>query len=304
MKYKNKILLLLLFVLIPVFSVQAFLPKKDSFVELFSQVLDEKVEEFPFETSLWIEDLRNKNSDFIVSINGTKSVVAASVIKLPILAVCFQLAKEGKLDLQGWYAMNDKDRTEGSGVIKGIKTGKKFRHVRLMELMTTKSDNTAANALIRIIGIKTMNKYFKKIGLKDTVLNRYILHSSRKEGVENYTSARDCAYLLKKIYNRQCVSEEYSNEMLAFMEKQKVRNRIPRLLPKKAKVANKTGTLFGAFHDVGLVYADKGDMIVCVFVEGDFQKYTKAKDFISDIARVSYDYYLGYLIKQDKAALN
>lgn len=287
-----------LVVVLPFSSAAAYYGTDNPLIGALSGVIEMKTAAMPYQASLWIEDLADKDSAFKIVFAQDKQRKAASVIKLQIMAVCFQLALEGRLDLEGLYALADEDRTEGSGAIKGIKSGTQFRHIRLIELMTTRSDNTAANALIRIIGMDVMNEYFKKLGCQDTQLNRYILHESRKEGVENYTSARDCALILRGIYNGSCVTPEYSQKMLEFLKKQKVRNRIPRFLPENVSVANKTGTLFGAFHDVGIVYTEKGDFILCSFVQGEFEKYDTAKEYISEIARIVYDYYLGYRIDQ------
>jgi beta-lactamase class A len=281
--------------------VQAFsLQKKSSFDSVYAAVLQREVSSFPHQTSIWIEALDPGKEGFTFVHEPDKPFKAASVIKLPIMAVCFQLANENKLDLEAMYTLQDADKTGGSGDMQHIQAGKKFRYIRLIELMITKSDNTAANVLIDTIGMEELNRRFRSLGLTQTRLECKILEeiSERavKQGLMNYTSARDNAILLKSIHEKSCVSDKASERMLEFLLRQKVRNRIPRWLTPDARVANKTGTLNGVFHDVGVVTTAQGAFIVCVLTQGKFT-YKTAKDFISHISRLAFDYYLGFALK-------
>ena len=84
-------------------------------------------------------------------------------------------------------------------------------------------------------------------------------------GLQNYTSAADCAKLLKMIYDGTCVNEKWSAEMLQLLKAQEVTNRIPAGLPQGTACANKTGDLAGlCCADVGIVFAESGDYILCV----------------------------------------
>lgn len=48
-----------------------------------------------------------------------------------------------------------------------------------------------------------------------------------ENGTQNYVSAEDCAAFLRLVYNRQCVSQEASEQMLAHLLAQQVNDRIP-----------------------------------------------------------------------------
>jgi beta-lactamase class A len=299
-------LVIAVLIAVPLVSVYAFFgkrdlrvepmqPKRDPFVVAVEGVIAERASKFEHGASVYMEALSDDTKKFQVAYDADRSIPAASVIKLPIMAACYLLSSEGKFDLQGTYALSNADRTEGSGVLKAGKAGSRYSHMDLIKLMMQKSDNTATNALIRLIGMDVLNDCFSRMGLTGTSISAKVLdRSAMKKGVENYVTAKDCAKVMREIHEKQFVSPEASAEMLEIMLHQKVRNRIPRLLPKGTPVANKTGTVFNYFHDVGIVFSDRGDFIVCVLTHGQFTDYNPSKDFISDVARLAYDYYIAY----------
>jgi beta-lactamase class A len=112
--------------------------------------------------------------------------------------------------------------------------------------------------------------------------------SKRRKGIENYTSAADITYLLEKIYNKELINRKSSNMMLAFLLRQKMKDRIPRYLPKNVEVAHKTGLERGVVHDAGIIFSVKSDCIVCVLTKG-VKKYSKAKKFIANLSLLTYN---------------
>src|SRR5437879_4192609 len=102
------------------------------------------------------------------------------------------------------------------------------------------------------------------------------------------------AYLLEKIYKRELVSAEASEQMLDILKHQKLRDRLPRFLPMGWEIAHKTGLLRRACHDVGIVFSPQGDYMICVLTSHD-TTYKMAKRFIASLGRITYDYYQGSL---------
>jgi beta-lactamase class A len=98
------------------------------------------------------------------------------------------------------------------------------------------------------------------------------------------------AYLLEKIYRRELVSPEASDQMLDIMKHQHLRDRLPRFLPTGWEIAHKTGLLRKACHDVGIVFSPKGDYLICVLTSHD-STYKMAKRFIATVGRITFDYY-------------
>jgi beta-lactamase class A len=157
--------------------------------------------------------------------------------------------------------------------------------------MIEESDNTATNMLVDALGFGYINQKFVEIGLRETDLRRGVMDLKwRNCGIENYTTCKEMACLLEKIYNGELVNQQASGEMLDILKKQKVKDRIPRLLPRGLDIAHKTGSLRDTISDVGIVFAPQGDFIICVMT-GDITSYKIAKRFISKVAKDIYNFY-------------
>ncbi len=210
---------------------------------------------------------------------------------MPILAVILQAVKENKFSLDDEIVIKRKDITGGSGIIKGMKVPVNLTLRKILELMITRSDNTAANKVIDLLGYDYINNSFNRLGLADTFLKRKMMDFSlRKKGVENYTTARDISVILEKLYSKQLVDESSSELMISLLKNQKVNNRIPRFLPKGVIVAHKTGLERGVVHDAGIVFTGKGDYIICVLVK-NVKNFKNAKKLIAQLSLLTYNLY-------------
>ncbi|MBN2484175.1 MAG: serine hydrolase [Candidatus Omnitrophica bacterium] len=216
---------------------------------------------------------------------------AASLMKVPVLAVVFKAVDEGKLSLDEKVVVRRKDIAGGSGIIKAMKMPAAFSLRELLKIMIASSDNTATNKVISLLGYEYLNNGFTELGLKDTVLKRKMMDFSlRDKGVENYTSARDISSLLERMYRKELVDEAASGEMISYLKSQKINDRLPRYLPNEVTVAHKTGLERGVVHDAGIVFSPKGDYIICILTRG-VNSYAQAKKFIADTSLVTYNLY-------------
>ncbi|MBN2120013.1 MAG: serine hydrolase [Candidatus Omnitrophica bacterium] len=266
---------------------------------VMSYYIQKNLEKGDFEAAVVIKDLTKRRlGDFLrrpiyVSLNENQSFPAASLIKLPLMACCFKAEREGKININDTYVLKKSDITGGSGVLKAKKAGSEFSLLELIELMISQSDNTASNIFIKKLGFEYLNACFKDLGLKHTVVNRTVMDlNSRKKGIENLTSASDLSYLYEAIYKKDLVDAEACETMLKFLSNQKVKNRLPRYLPKDITIAHKTGTIRGIVHDAGIVFSPKRDYIICVLTKGS-KGYTLPKDFIAEVSEFVY-YLLAY----------
>ncbi|MFA5338390.1 MAG: serine hydrolase [Candidatus Omnitrophota bacterium] len=242
---------------------------------------------FSGEYSYVIKDIEKPYCE--ISRNKNKMFPAASVIKLPVAAVALRAVKEGKISLSQKFTITAKDITGGSGIIKTMPTPVVLTFQEIIKIMITNSDNTATNKIIDILGYKYLNRGFRDLGLKRTVLKRKMMDfSKRKRGVENYTSASDIVFLLEEIYKGKLIDKDSSRMILSFLSKQKINDRIPRYLPKNIKVAHKTGLERGVVHDAGIISSSKGDYIICVFTKR-VKDFSKAKKFIARLSLATYN---------------
>ncbi len=253
------------------------------------KILQAKVKHFNGTVGIVIEDL---DTGWDISFNENISIPSASLVKIPIMMACFQAQRDRLMSLKSKVRLKSEDKVSGSKVLGSKPAGSVFRVEDLLGPMITQSDNAAANALIDFLGFDRLNAYFKKMGLRNTNIVRKMMDfQERKEGRENYTTAKDMAYLLEELYRGRFLNKDISQRCLEILGQQKINDRIPRKLPKGICVAHKTGLERFICHDVGIVYTDKGDFLICVLVEHGNRYAKPAKKFISDVTLLTYNYF-------------
>jgi beta-lactamase class A len=214
---------------------------------------------------------------------------SASVIKVPILVELFARVTAGSEDLQARVTLQEDDKVEGSGVLRELHAGAELTVEDLARLMIVVSDNTATNLLIDRLGTDAVNARMEALGMRRTRLGRKMYDlAARERGIENLCAAGEMMELLAAMERGEVVSAKASAEMLAIMKRQAHVNKMPRLLPPETPVANKTGTITGVSHDVGIVYAPSGPIALAVLTCG-CRDAVAAEDAIGRIARVIYE---------------
>jgi beta-lactamase class A len=147
-----------------------------------------------------------------------------------------------------------------------------------IEKMIVVSDNYAALLVANKSGTFSVTSFLKSYGFNG---------SNFKQPPQ--TTASDIANYFEKLYKGEIVDQEYSSQMMEILKKQTLNDRIPANLPEDTVVAHKTGELFGAKHDGGIVFTENGDYIIVVMSD------TKdVKEAILNTANFSeeiYDYF-------------
>lgn len=247
-----------------------------------------KIKAFRGEVGLVIRDL---GTGWTIQIDPDKAFPAASMVKVPIMAACLEAQTEGRLSLEDRMTLKRSDKTSGSGLLRRKRSGSVFTVDQLVELMVAHSDNTAANMLIDRLGFDYLQESFREMGLERTNLVRKMMDfDSRGKGIENYTTAREMADILERMYRRDCFCPEVSGMCLDYLRSQKVNDRIPRLLPKNVVVAHKTGLEREVCHDAGIVYTERGDFLISVFTRTT-RGPRMAKSLISSVSALAYKVY-------------
>jgi beta-lactamase class A len=291
---KKNCTLLLIFLLLSsmvggyAFAVYPFYPDRQ-----FSQRLQDDVRrhivEWHTNCAVVVKDLSHPGVEY--SFAPDKRFAAASIIKVHVLAAALKACKEGKLSLTQPVVISARDITGGSGTIKAMKLPVNLTVAQLLRGMIARSDNTAANKIISLLGFDYINQSCRELGANDTILRRSMMDfSRRRRGVENYTTAKDVVLILEKIYNGTLVNRDYSNFALSLLKEQEVNDRIPKYLPAGTVVAHKTGLEQRVVHDAGIVFSPHGDYIICVMTK-DVKNYKKSKNFIALLSRLVYNLY-------------
>ena len=135
--------------------------------------------------SIYLTDIKNQTH---WGIHEDRLFNPASTLKVPIAIASLLLLNEHNNSWQETINVTQSDIQTGSGIIKKQQLPKAYTIKKLLELMISKSDNTATTLLINHFGIKNINNEFKKAGLFNTTLtNKNFLDYS----TQNKITARD-----------------------------------------------------------------------------------------------------------------
>lgn len=195
-------------------------------------------------------------------------VVAASVIKIPVMIEAFRAQEAGELCLDELHALDDAERMPSCGTLKAMHTGIEMTLLDLVRLMIIVSDNTATNILIRRLGIDRVNATVRSLGCGTTTLRRLLFDSeASRRGLENTITAREMGMLLEKLFRGEIVSKEASAAMMDILLDQRLNGKLPFFLHARGiRIAHKTGEDTGVTHDVGVIFA-KEPLAVCFLGE-------------------------------------
>ena len=217
---------------------------------------------------------------------------SASLIKVPIMITAFQKIHDGELSLNDRLALRRRHRVGGSGSLKWRPDGTKVTVKDLLTLMINESDNTATSMVIESLGLNYIQRHFSKMGLFYTEI--YPEGMSIKGGRvahENYTTAKEMAGLMERIYRGELVDRHSSRLMMDILKHKKASaSRLAKGLPAGWEIAHKTGLLRLACHDSAIIFTPENAYSLTVLT-GQNSNYKQAKEFISRLGRVTYRHY-------------
>ncbi len=201
-----------------------------------------------------------------IKYNENKKMLAASIIKLPILVECFNQINKGIISKDDIFVTKNKDKVPSCGALNYMSENLEVKLEDLYILMIILSDNYATNMIVDKLGIENINETIKNLGLKNTIFNRKMFDDEKAAlGLENYICAKDIAILLEKMYNKELIDEKSSEEMINILKNQRLNRKIPffiQSIKPKVEIAHKTGEDTNITHDVGIVFTDE-PFILC-----------------------------------------
>lgn len=239
------------------------------------------------EVGVVVKDL--DKDKWILKLNENKSFQSASIIKVPIMVEALRQVELGRYTLDQKIIIDDNDKVPFSMITE--LSVPEYSILDIITLMIIISDNTATNILIDLVGYDSINSLFQNLNLKDTKLSRKMMDfQAIKEGRTNTTTPIEMANILEKIYKSEILNKEYSKLALDIMKRQLHKDTIGRYLPEDIVVANKTGSLEGLNHDIGIVYSNKFTYMIGVFTEKGKDNITNKK-LIGNISKLVYEYF-------------
>ncbi len=192
-------------------------------------------------------------------------LIAASVIKLPIMLEAFRQIRDGETTGDAKFYIDASRKLPSCGVLSYLHNGLEVTLMDLVTLMIIVSDNTATNLLIDFLTPEAVNATLFELGVKNSRLNRRLFEPElSRQGIQNFITAGDMGLLLEKIYRQEAVSKEASQRMLTLLQYQQLNGKIPFYLHDRGiSVAHKTGEDDHITHDVGIVFS-REPFILCL----------------------------------------
>lgn len=204
---------------------------------------------------------------------------AASVFKVEVMYEVFKQRELGVLAFDEMLVLTQRHVDFDLGTLdRGA--GSPIQLDDALERMITISDNSAAVLLTDRVGALNINRDMAGLGLEH----------SRVLADDLVTSAYDMMLFMEMLARGQGVSPEASREMLQLLGRQRINDRIPRLLPPGTIAAHKTGNLPGVVNDVGLVSSPETTFAIAVLM-ADTPTEGLAANAIAEITAAAYRYF-------------
>ena len=219
--------------------------------------------------------VKNLVNGAVAEVNPHKPFETASLFKLWVMYEVYKQVELGLVDMDEELLVTPYYASWDAGSLP-VEVCDTLTVREALWAMITYSDNTSAFLLRDRVGPGNINRDLQALGLTESAF--------RHEDV--ISTAADMALFLEMVVLQAAVSSEASREMLDLMLAQKVRDRLPALLPAGTEVAHKTGNLPEVTHDVGIVYAPQPTYIIAVLSDESGEA-----EPIAVLSRAIYDYF-------------
>lgn len=264
--------------------------------------------DFPGTAGIWVRHLTTGET---AGAGDGVLLNSASVIKIPVLVLAFQMAERGELKLDERLTIRKEDVRGGSGIFRHHDAGLQptFRDVLLQMVIT--SDNTATDlAIAKVGGVARVNRWLTEKGyaeglkLTQTTGELFARYNALKptddrngktNGDRAYwlgeISARATGEMLEAIEKKTIASAASCDDMLRMLRAQLAgQRRLNHYL--SVPVAHKTGDFPPVLaNDVGIIYARSGPIVVSFLGNAITGNYGEAEDRIGRFAQQLVEYF-------------
>jgi beta-lactamase class A len=214
--------------------------------------------------SLWLAQADGRE---LMALDADRPLPGASTLKILILVEAHAQALGGTFKWTDEHTLLSSDVVGGTGSFQHEKIGSSWTFLQYARRMIVESDNTASNILLRRLGMNNVNERAHKLGLQVTRFEREFMDfDARREGKENWTTAREMGQLMRAIFRREILTPEACDEMIASLERT-TRGRIAAGVPRDVAVGHKSGSVAGLRHDVGWVRVAGRPYILAIFLD-------------------------------------
>ncbi|NLF35068.1 MAG: serine hydrolase [Clostridiales bacterium] len=253
--------------------------------------LKNQIKTFPGKASVLLADVDTGEIHFAA--DPHHPVIAASIIKVPILLATLDQVKQKKLSLAQPIPVPPDQVLPDTQVFELGQSD--YSLWELLYWMITVSDNTATNILLDLLGMDLINDYCANtLELPHTRVTRKMLNWTAVEaGCNNYTSAYDQYRLYCQLCHGRLFPRQLTKVALDILARQRHSDQFLRYIPRTVSVAHKTGTLDGISHDAGVFFLPHMRCYLGVFTwDGPgTERNPIQKQFVGRLARAVYNTY-------------
>ena len=222
-------------------------------------------EAVPFQASWYLKDLATgARADRL----GDVPVPSASTRKISIMMAALAAVHAGKLSLDQRVTIEAKYQDNDSGTFQHLTPGFwiTLRDALVMTIIV--SDNTCTGLVVDLVGLDNVQRYCEAVGMTGTIHRFGIppkLGPEHSLAQVTTTTPNDQGLLLELILRgttdaavaaRLGCTPELCRLGLDILSWQKLKTRLPSLLPLGTKVAHKTGTGARGYMDAGIIFKD------------------------------------------------
>jgi beta-lactamase class A len=225
---------------------------------------------------VYLEDLAGGQA---MGVDEDSSMEAASVIKLPVALYLLHQVDAGQIKLTDQVQLQKDDFMGGTGTLYGrAHEGDQYAYQDLLGLLIRQSDNTAWQALQRVLDEGKIDAYAASLG------------ASGCTQASDRCTARSVAVLLGRLVRGQALSRSSGQLLLGLLESTDFNDRINYYLP-GVTIAHKVGMDGNVINDAGIVFLSGHPFLIAVLTQ------TSSPDtgvqVIRDVARAAASYYGG-----------
>ena len=209
-------------------------------------------------------------------VNYDNFIYPASVYKMYVAAEILNQISQGKYSLYKTYIAKDPNVVDRRSEIKTdprplLKDSDTVNVNYLLDLMITRSDNSAANCLIDIAQRKNIDSLLHSYGWYGSEVTRKFLKRKFEDpGYENIRGTETCALhaadFMYKIYSNTLVNEWVSLQMKTLLGRQLDKSKLAAGLPGTSMFYHKTGWFAYWTNDVGIVIDGNVKYIIACFI--------------------------------------
>ena len=209
-------------------------------------------------------------------VNYDNFIYPASVYKMYVAAEILNQVSQEKYSLYKPYVAKELNVVDRSKQIDNdprplLKESDTVTINYLLDLMITRSDNSASNCLIDIAQRKNIDSLLHKYNWYGSeVTRKFLKRKFENPGYENIRGTETCALhaadFMYKIYSNTLVNNWVSLQMKTLLGRQLDKSKLAAGLPNTAMFYHKTGWFAYWTNDVGIVDDDEVKYIIACFI--------------------------------------